>query len=90
MYASFLIPIGLGVGYLAFIFRDCISKVNVKRIVWIAIVTVVSLGALYRITYTIPKKTEGNNFPVRVVVAKSWVRITSSESILKAKKVLGN
>ena len=54
VYASFLIPIGLGVGYLAFIFRDHRSKVNVKRIVGIVIVTVVSFWALYGIAHTIP------------------------------------
>lgn len=53
-YASFLIPIGLGVGYVAFIFRDYKSKVNLKRMVGIVLFTVVSFGALYAIAYTIP------------------------------------
>lgn len=54
VYASFLIPIGLGVGYLAFLFRDYTSKVNLKRIVGIVLFTVVSFGALYGIAHTIP------------------------------------
>ncbi len=54
VYASFLIPIGLGVGYLAFLFRDYTSKVNLKRIVGIAMFIVVSFGALYSIAHSIP------------------------------------
>ncbi len=59
VYASFLIPIGLGVGYLAFIFRDYTSKVNLKRIVGIVLFAAVSFGFLYGIAHSLP--TLGNH-----------------------------
>lgn len=54
VYASFLIPIGLGVGYLAFIFRDYKSKVTLQRIIGIALFVAVSFGILYGIAHSIP------------------------------------
>lgn len=54
VYASFLVPIGLGVGYLAFLFRDYKSEVTSKRIIGIVIFTGVFFGALYGIAHYIP------------------------------------
>lgn len=54
VYASFLIPMGLGVGYIAFIFRDYTSKVNLKRIVGVVLFVAVSFVILYGIAHSIP------------------------------------
>ncbi len=54
VYASFLIPLGLGVGYLAFMYRDYKTKMSLKRIIGIALFVVVSFGALYGIAHSLP------------------------------------
>ncbi len=54
VYASFLIPIGLGVGYLAFLVRDYQSKIAFKRIAGISIFVAALFGILYGIAHSMP------------------------------------
>lgn len=54
VYASFLIPFGLLVGYIAFILRDYKSKVTLKRIMGIVFFAAILFGVLYGIAHSIP------------------------------------
>lgn len=54
LYASFLLPIGLAVGYLAFLWRDHASEITAKRIVGMMVIAI-GLGAvLYGIAGQVP------------------------------------
>ncbi len=54
LYAAFLIPIGIAIGYYAFLFRDHKSAITGKRIGIMLLGAVVLMGILYFVAHTIP------------------------------------
>ena len=54
VYAAFLIPLGIALGYFAFLFRDYPKSINVKRIILMLIGMLVLTGILYYIAHIIP------------------------------------
>lgn len=54
IYAAFLIPIGVVVGYFAFLFRDYKSEITTKRIVFMVVIAVGLTAVLYFIAKRIP------------------------------------
>lgn len=54
VFAAFLIPIGIAVGYFAFLVRDHRSEITLKRIGAVLSIAAVLCGGLYYLAHTIP------------------------------------
>ncbi len=53
-YAAFLIPIGIAVGYFAFLVRDYKTQITLKRVVFMVVGAAILAGGLYYIAHKIP------------------------------------
>ncbi|MDQ3076325.1 MAG: hypothetical protein M3Q34_04330 [bacterium] len=53
-YAAFLIPIGMAIGYFAFLFRDYKSEINTKRILVMSVIAIGLITVLYFIAKRLP------------------------------------
>ncbi len=54
LFGALILPLGLFIGYLAFIVRDFKEKISVKRIVIALVISFVLWGGLYQIAHRIP------------------------------------
>ncbi len=54
LFGAVILPLGLFIGYLAFIVRDFKEKISVKRIVIALVISFVLWGGLYQIAHRIP------------------------------------
>ncbi len=61
LYASRLIPIGLFLGYITFVFREDKKLLTLKKISWALICSLALFGALNKIAHTVPTSDNYHN-----------------------------
>lgn len=54
VYASFLIPIGIAIGYFAFLFRDYKQEMSLRKITTMLFIMVTLVSVLYFVAHKIP------------------------------------
>ena len=64
--ASFLLPIGLFIGYLAFIYRDHRSEISIKKIIVACILAFIFWGTLFSLTKIIPEN-DGHHEKIKTI-----------------------
>lgn len=77
-YAAFLIPIGMAVGYFAFLFRDYKSEITTKRKVVMLIITTGLIAVLYFIAQILPASDDHHSME-NILESSSFTEVVGED-----------